>query len=202
MRPFLPMVLAGLGLGTAISHWARPLGAGPRGVAAVAVATLGDPLFLLTLVVAPVLLLLAPALAPRLLPGLERACPRALRRGLTPLAVGLGLPVLTPLLDPWLFRCPAPALLWIGSGVGVLTTLWRWLALRPADAPAPGAGHVVLAALAVLLAVVPGWPDAQGDEPHYLLVAASIVDDGDLDLADQYGDREYRAFHPGPLSRW
>jgi len=33
-----------------------------------------------------------------------------------------------------------------------------------------------------------------GDEPHYLLAAKSIVDDGDVDLNDQYAARDYREF--------
>ena len=35
-----------------------------------------------------------------------------------------------------------------------------------------------------------------GDEPHYLLTAKSIVDDGNVDLTDEYRERSYRAFYP------
>jgi hypothetical protein len=38
-----------------------------------------------------------------------------------------------------------------------------------------------------------------GDEPHYLLTAKSIVDDGNLDLTDEYRSRAYRSFYPRPL---
>ena len=38
-----------------------------------------------------------------------------------------------------------------------------------------------------------------GAEPHYLLTAKSLVDDGDVDLADDYRAREYRDFHAGTL---
>ena len=41
--------------------------------------------------------------------------------------------------------------------------------------------------------------DYGGDEPHYLLIANSIVEDGDLDLLDDYRDREYDEFHPRRL---
>src|SRR3954452_10588458 len=34
-----------------------------------------------------------------------------------------------------------------------------------------------------------------GGEPHYLLTAKSLVDDGDIDLTDDYRAREYRDFH-------
>jgi hypothetical protein len=39
-----------------------------------------------------------------------------------------------------------------------------------------------------------------GDEPHNLLIAESIVSDGDLDLRDEYATRAYRSFHPLPLA--
>src|SRR3954452_24137644 len=38
-----------------------------------------------------------------------------------------------------------------------------------------------------------------GDEPHYLLTAKSIVDEGNLDLADEYRSREYASFYPRTL---
>jgi hypothetical protein len=38
-----------------------------------------------------------------------------------------------------------------------------------------------------------------GDEPHYLLTAKSIVDDGNIDLANEYRSRAYRSFYPRPL---
>src|SRR3954464_12458549 len=43
--------------------------------------------------------------------------------------------------------------------------------------------------------------DAQyaGAEPHYLLTAKSLVEDGDIDLTDDYRARGYRDFPPGTL---
>src|SRR3954451_1858330 len=38
-----------------------------------------------------------------------------------------------------------------------------------------------------------------GAEPHYLLAAKSLVEDGDVDLTDDYRARDYRDFHPGTL---
>ena len=35
-----------------------------------------------------------------------------------------------------------------------------------------------------------------GDEPHYLLTARSIIQDGDVDLANQYAQRQYSGFYP------
>lgn len=42
--------------------------------------------------------------------------------------------------------------------------------------------------------------DLSGDEPHYLLMAYSLVHDHDLDLSNNYADKDYRQFyHRGDL---
>jgi hypothetical protein len=38
-----------------------------------------------------------------------------------------------------------------------------------------------------------------GDEPHYLLVTKSLIQDGDINLADNYTDQDYLDFYPGKL---
>jgi hypothetical protein len=38
-----------------------------------------------------------------------------------------------------------------------------------------------------------------GDEPHYLLTAKSIVNQGEIDLTDEYRSRSYRSFYPRTL---
>lgn len=43
--------------------------------------------------------------------------------------------------------------------------------------------------------------DYGGNEPHYLLTAKSIVQDGDLDVGDEYSARGYREFYPYQLDR-
>ncbi|HVM32718.1 MAG TPA: hypothetical protein VMU88_06255 [bacterium] len=60
--------------------------------------------------------------------------------------------------------------------------------------------------LAAALVLLPGlalWTsqcDTSGDEPHYLLMAYSLVHDGDLDLSNNYQAGDYRAFyHRGVL---
>jgi len=40
----------------------------------------------------------------------------------------------------------------------------------------------------------------QGDEPHYLMVADSILRDGDLSLEQDYAEGRYKAFHDAPLA--
>ncbi|HEX2040509.1 MAG TPA: hypothetical protein VHF47_12345 [Acidimicrobiales bacterium] len=41
-----------------------------------------------------------------------------------------------------------------------------------------------------------------GDEPFYLLTAQSLKTDGDLDLRDEYRNREYRRFWDGRVELW
>ena len=40
-----------------------------------------------------------------------------------------------------------------------------------------------------------------GDEPHYLLAAKSLVEDGSLDVNDEYAERSYSEFYPYELDR-
>jgi hypothetical protein len=46
-----------------------------------------------------------------------------------------------------------------------------------------------------------GASDYGGDEPHYLLAAKSIVEDGDVDVLDEYHGRAYAEFYPYDLHR-
>ena len=46
-----------------------------------------------------------------------------------------------------------------------------------------------------------GASDYGGDEPHYLLAAKSIVEDGDVDVRDEYAQRAYADFYPYELRR-
>jgi hypothetical protein len=46
-----------------------------------------------------------------------------------------------------------------------------------------------------------GASDYAGDEPHYLLAAESIVEDGDVDVLDDYATRQYADFYPYELDR-
>jgi hypothetical protein len=42
--------------------------------------------------------------------------------------------------------------------------------------------------------------DYGGDEPHYLLAAKSIAEDGNVDVSDEYASRAYAEFYPHELS--
>jgi hypothetical protein len=44
-----------------------------------------------------------------------------------------------------------------------------------------------------------GSSDYAGAEPHHLLIADSIVEDGDFDLGDEYAARDYEDFYPRAL---
>jgi hypothetical protein len=46
-----------------------------------------------------------------------------------------------------------------------------------------------------------GASEFGGDEPHYLLAAESLVEDGDVDVRDEYARRAYRGFYPYVLHR-
>ena len=66
--------------------------------------------------------------------------------------------------------------------------------------PACAVFAAALAAYLLLLSgrIVPAHP-LTGDEPHYLIITESLLSDGDIDLADEYGDKAYRKFYPGDL---
>jgi hypothetical protein len=63
--------------------------------------------------------------------------------------------------------------------------------------------QILILSLIITLLPVPyvlaNWTLA-GDEPHYLLDAHSLVRDGDLDLANNYANGDYRAFYDFPLN--
>jgi hypothetical protein len=60
---------------------------------------------------------------------------------------------------------------------------------------------ILLAAYAATLGLDAfGNSEYGGDEPHYLLAAESIVNDGDLDVRNQYAERAYDSFYPYDLT--
>jgi hypothetical protein len=110
---------------------------------------------------------------------------------------------------PWLpDRAPllvvlAGPLRWIVAGVAVGGTL------APAFAR-PGRDHYLMAmrsgvfAISLVLYVALGLQFAsdvgfRGDEPHYLVIAHSLLTDHDLDIGNNHARRDYRAFYTGEL---
>ncbi len=69
--------------------------------------------------------------------------------------------------------------------------------------------RVSLTRMTIWLAVMMSWfylfrwsacpNETYGDEPHYLLMTHSLLDDGDLNLFDEYADEVYRSFYPHHL---
>lgn len=128
------------------------------------------------------------------------------------------LPILFPavLVLPWLpVPVPSAALVWTGS-----VAVWVWaatgLALVAASwhkAPLTGAAgrwleeprRASLAALALAFVlfcagarlardVIPG-----GDEPHYLVITQSLLQDHDLQIENNHRRGDYKAYFPGEL---
>ena len=77
----------------------------------------------------------------------------------------------------------------------------------PDPATLSALGRREWAAFAAALAVysLSAWRAAPmipgGDEPHYLLAAKSIVEDGDIDVKDEFGRIAYGEFYPYLLDR-
>lgn len=61
-------------------------------------------------------------------------------------------------------------------------------------------GMTVLAAALALMPWVRSVQPTQSDEPHYLLTMASLVEDHDFDLKNQYDNADYADYYPTPLS--
>lgn len=91
----------------------------------------------------------------------------------------------------------------VASAAAALASV-RFLGARRIAPPALPLWALVALAFAVYALLggrIPGAARAQGDEPHYLLMAHSLVHDGDLDLENQYAERQYAPFYGGELER-
>lgn len=175
-RRDLLQLLAAVAAAAALDRWLPPF---------------GEPALRATVAFAPVPLALFAALGRRL--PAARARGAEILTGLLLLAAALrgealGLPFSTPLLA-------AAGALWLGH-----RTLRLALALRrrlARDRRPRQLAPFVLLPLAVYLAALP-WVTAlrppDGDEPYYLLLAHSLAEDFDIDLADEYRDEVWRAF--------
>ena len=109
--------------------------------------------------------------------------------GLLPLVVALALGVSLPGLWAW----SGPALGVLGAAC-FLATMWGW---RPKGLAALFIPVVLVAHLGAA-ARVQQTVGAEGDEPHYLMVAESLLRDGDLALERDYAEKRYAAFYRKP----
>jgi hypothetical protein len=101
-----------------------------------------------------------------------------------------------PVLE--LLRGPLGIVLLAGGAVLALSAL-----LPPVPVPRPS-GRVLFAAAALFFLVLGLHYSSRlrvsGDEPHYLLMARSLWQEGDLDLRDNFAREEFRDDTPGPVA--
>jgi hypothetical protein len=105
---------------------------------------------------------------------------------------------------PWQVMVGAWHTLFIGTKAAIFVTgLWRWLSREATPAWRANVGIFLGAFLPYLFlgAHVTTAMSSTGDEPYYLLVAHSLLHDGDADLADNFARRDYLPFYWGELSR-
>jgi hypothetical protein len=65
--------------------------------------------------------------------------------------------------------------------------------------PPAAAGLVAFAFFVLVGRYLPGPAGPQGDEPHYLLIAESLLQDGDVDLKNQFDERAFSKFTSADL---
>ena len=119
----------------------------------------------------------------------------------------LALPAILSTLPWWPLPLPAIALLWTGP--------LAWAPLLAACALAAGGlapivtrfanrwSSACAAALTLLIVTATAWAAApqspQGDEPHYLVLTQSLLKDGDLQVENNYRQRDYAPYFNGRL---
>lgn len=97
------------------------------------------------------------------------------------------------------FQGPMMRLIVAAAAAVSLVRLASARGTMPGRAPLPALFAAAFVFYAVWGERVPG-SGPQGDEPHYLVMAQSLRSDGDLDLADEFANREYAPFYGGDLA--
>jgi hypothetical protein len=77
--------------------------------------------------------------------------------------------------------------------------LWHVVANLPDRRAALTLAAVLLVPYFALLPYHNSWMPTASDEPHYLIIMQSLVDDRDLDLTNNYDSESYREFYPDRL---
>lgn len=125
----------------------------------------------------------------------------------------LAAPALCSIL-PWL---PLPAfsaaLIWTGPMAWVPIAIAAFCALgaaplvrigRAIGAADPKRATIIAGVVTVLAGAAAAWSvDAHvpaGDEPHYLVIAQSLVKDHDLRIENNHRQRDYEVYYPGELA--
>jgi hypothetical protein len=118
---------------------------------------------------------------------------------------------------PWLPKStPAAFLMWSGPlalavwGAVALalwssTPVWRGLGAGRLRDTVTSHPRLTAAALACAVYAVAAWQVAPsvpgGDEPHYLIITQSLLEDGDLKIENNHRAGDYRAYFAGDLSK-
>ena len=137
------------------------------------------------------------------------------RKGRT---AALAVAPLALIVVPWLPIPLPPAFLiwtgaltvpiWLATAIALTASAWPAEPASPDERVAaggrPAAAHVVAAFLAgcVLFGAAAWWASPSlpgGDEPHYLLITQSLLDDHDLDVENNYARGDYHAYFGGAL---
>jgi hypothetical protein len=88
--------------------------------------------------------------------------------------------------------------LWLGLTLiilGLFLAYWRRVHPRLVAGVPPSGRALMVLALLIVVATLKATPT--GDEPHFLIMSQSLLNDGDFDLRNNYLNRDYLEFHPG-----
>jgi hypothetical protein len=88
-----------------------------------------------------------------------------------------------------------PDWLWISGTVFAITFLYRPTFRKHVQTGTPPS-FAAFTVLAVFFSVVSLRAVPTGDEPHYLIMTQSLLQDGDFDLRNNYQNQDYRAYYP------
>ena len=116
---------------------------------------------------------------------------------------------------PWLSASAPPALLiwsgpmvlavWAAIAVSMLVTLPVGRAFRFRQGSRGPAGPAVAGAIALIVYSVAAWQVAPsipgGDEPHYLIITQSLLEDHDLKIENNHRQGDYHAYFAGELPK-
>ena len=199
---FVVPLAGGFGLATWFVDARIPPGSGFGSPSGSASAHLGAPGFWTAVAAFALVLTAVRWAAPVLLARPLGTTPEAARAAIEPLFWGAAAASMSLLLDAFFFWPTAAPLAALGLMIGGLWSLRRCRTVRQERRPRGAAWRPLLAAAAglVALTLVVGWLPPSGDEPHYLVAAHSLLDDGGLDLSDDYRQRVYAPYHPAALS--
>jgi hypothetical protein len=119
------------------------------------------------------------------------------------------IPAVLTTLPWWPVPVPAVALIWTGPLAWVPIAAALGLALAPLGGRAletirawagNGSRAAALATVATLIAGGAAWSSTghrlRGDEPHYLMITQSLLNDGDLRIENNHDLRQYSVFYP------